>query len=127
MPIVRQVTDLLRDRVQTGVWPAGQRLPSEADLAHELGVGKDTLRDALAILFNEGVLWRGGRGQRAMVPPAVKREHVILPPRSALTVRMPTPTERTVHGIPEGVPVAEVRYDGTTRIFRGDQYDFRPH
>jgi len=37
---------------------AGDRIPSETDLANELGVSRTTVRDALSRLENEGVVYR---------------------------------------------------------------------
>lgn len=102
-------------------------LPREADLAHEYGVGLDTLREAYVALRSEGVIRAGGPGRRASVPPRIKKERIVLGSRSVLSVRMPTPAERAEYDIPDGVPVAEVYYDGTTRIFPGDRYEFRPY
>lgn len=125
VPVVRQVVDLLRQRVQSGVWQPGTRLPSEADLAHEFGVGKDTLRDALAVLRAEGIIRGGGRGQRAMVPPKVQLRTVALRPGETVATRMPTPAERAEHGIPEGVPVLLVRTGAGEVIYPGDRVQIR--
>lgn len=125
MPIVRQVTDLLRERVRAGVWKPGERLPAEADLAHELRIGKDTLRDALALLRAEGVLRGGGRGQRAMVPPVMRKQVHRLAPGESMTWRQPTPAERAEHDIPEGVPVVVLRGPGGIRLLPGDRWQVR--
>lgn len=55
-PLVPQLERLLRDRIATGTWTAGQRLPREADLAAELGVGRSSLREAIRLLVHDGVL-----------------------------------------------------------------------
>lgn len=125
VPLHRQVADDLRRRIAAAEWPPGAQLPREVDLAHEYGVGLDTLRIAYQALRSEGVIRPGGPGRRASVPAAVKRERMVLPARAVLTVRMPTPDEQREHGIPPGVPVAEVRHDGRTRLFRGDEVDWR--
>lgn len=126
VPLHRQVADLIRARIAAGEWAPGSFLPRETDLAHEYAVGLDTLRKAYAALRSEGIIRGGGPGTRASVPPKIRKEHVQLAARSTLSIRMPTPAERADHDIAEGVPVAEVRYDGQTRIFPGDRYDFRP-
>src|SRR6266511_2650595 len=44
-PLVEQAIDRLREQVTSGAWPVGTRLPSEAALAAELGVGRSTIRE----------------------------------------------------------------------------------
>lgn len=53
----RALTEVRR-LVQGGRYPIGSRLPAERDLAAELGVGRSTLRKALAVLEAEGKIWR---------------------------------------------------------------------
>jgi GntR family transcriptional regulator len=125
VPVVRQVVDLLRQRVQSGEWPAGTRLPSETDLAHEYAVGRNTLRDALAVLRGEGVIHGGGRGQRAMVPPKVQLRSVLIRPGETLMARMPTVAERAQFRIPEGVPLLIVRTHAGETAYPADQFQFR--
>jgi GntR family transcriptional regulator len=52
------VHDELRQRIDQGALPTGSRLPSEPDLAAELGVSRATLREALRALEDEGLLRR---------------------------------------------------------------------
>ncbi len=44
--------------IDGGRWKPGDRLPSERDLARELGIGRSTLRLALAELERRGRIWR---------------------------------------------------------------------
>lgn len=125
VPVLRQVVDLLRQRVQGGEWQPGARLPSEMDLAHEYGIGRNTLRDALALLRSEGVIRGGGRGQRAMVPEKVQLRTVLIRPGETLTSRMPTIAERAQYKIPEGVPLMVVRTSAGETVYSSDQYQFR--
>lgn len=125
VPIVRQVVDLLRQRVQSGEWQPGASLPAERDLAHEYAVGIDTLRDALAVLRAEGTIRAGGRGRRAMVPPKVQLRWVALRPGETLTARMPTVLEREQYHIPEGVPLLVVRTTTGETVYPADQFQVR--
>jgi DNA-binding LacI/PurR family transcriptional regulator len=50
------LTDLLRQRIESGHYPKGSFIPSERALAAELGVSRPTLRRALEPLINDGVL-----------------------------------------------------------------------
>jgi GntR family transcriptional regulator len=54
----RQVADILRRQVLSGVYPPGGALPSEAVLGREFGVSRNTVRDALAALVAEGLVAR---------------------------------------------------------------------
>ena len=46
----------LRDRIIGGQWPAGSSLPSQRELADEFGVSMMTLRQALQLLADEGLV-----------------------------------------------------------------------
>ena len=62
-PLYRQVRERLLRRLAEGAWPAGAMLPSEQDLAAELGVSQGTVRKALDALVAENLLVRRqGRG-----------------------------------------------------------------
>ncbi|MGT2528412.1 GntR family transcriptional regulator [Streptomyces nojiriensis] len=50
------ITDDLRHRISTGHFKAGERLPSEAQLATRYTVSTPTLRSALALLQGEGLV-----------------------------------------------------------------------
>ena len=54
-PIWLQLTERLRQRIATGVYPPGQRLPSVRDLSCEAGVNPNTMQRALAHLETEGL------------------------------------------------------------------------
>lgn len=55
-PTHRLIADALRRRIAFGVYAPGQRLPSERELAHALGVGRMTVRSAVRILAQDGLL-----------------------------------------------------------------------
>ncbi|MBP1161978.1 MULTISPECIES: FadR/GntR family transcriptional regulator [Rhodococcus] len=55
-PLVPQLERLLRERISSGHWAAGQRLPRESDLATELGVGRSSIREAVRLLAQDGQL-----------------------------------------------------------------------
>lgn len=46
----------LRQRIGDGTWSLHQRLPVEAALAKELGVGRSTIREAVRVLVHAGLL-----------------------------------------------------------------------
>lgn len=57
-PIYVTIRDSIKHRVDEGVWTIGDRLPSERDLAEEFAVSRMTLRQAVSLLVDEGVLER---------------------------------------------------------------------
>jgi GntR family transcriptional regulator len=62
-PLPDLVADILREAIADGRLVSGQHLPSEPQLAEQLGVSRATLRQALALLTQEGLLVRQhGRG-----------------------------------------------------------------
>lgn len=48
----------LRERILQGEWSPGEVIPSESALAHSYGVALGTLRQALSLLVEDGVLQR---------------------------------------------------------------------
>ncbi|WP_370333018.1 FadR/GntR family transcriptional regulator [Mycolicibacterium hippocampi] len=54
--LVEQVIDQLRHAVTAGEWPVGQRIPNEAVLVESLGVGRNTVREAVRALAHAGIL-----------------------------------------------------------------------
>ncbi|AKT41388.1 FadR/GntR family transcriptional regulator [Chondromyces crocatus] len=63
---LQRVTDAILARIVGGTYPSGLKLPSEADLAGELGCGRSTIREALRNLTALGVV-RSRRGSGALV------------------------------------------------------------
>ncbi len=63
VPLYHQLYELLRDAIVTGKWPPGTMVPSEAVLQNHFQVSQITVRQALEILVNEGLIYRQrGRG-----------------------------------------------------------------
>jgi DNA-binding FadR family transcriptional regulator len=54
--LVPQVIERLRARIAAGEWPVGSRIPPEPQLAETLGVGRNTIREAVRALVHAGVL-----------------------------------------------------------------------
>ena len=62
-PKYQDIADRLRAQINSGGLAPGQRLPSEPDLAAEYGASRNTVRLALALLINQGlVISRQGLG-----------------------------------------------------------------
>jgi DNA-binding FadR family transcriptional regulator len=54
--LVPQVIEQLRAQIASGEWPVGTRIPTEPQLARALGVGRNTVREAVRALVHAGVL-----------------------------------------------------------------------
>jgi len=62
-PVHISIRDDLRMRLNAGEWAAGERLPSETELAARYGVARMTIRQAIGALASEGaVIRRQGLG-----------------------------------------------------------------
>jgi DNA-binding FadR family transcriptional regulator len=109
----RDIADAIRERICGGEYVAGLPLPSEALLTEDFGVSLMTVRRALAVLREEGLIaTKRGRVARVRNPPP--RRQVVLPAGATLVSRMPSDDERARMGIERGVPLLEIRYaDGT--------------
>lgn len=55
-PLADQAAELLLDRIRSGEWPLGAKLPGETTLAPQLGVGRSTVREAIGQLVGKSVL-----------------------------------------------------------------------
>ncbi|PMY61768.1 MULTISPECIES: FadR/GntR family transcriptional regulator [Pseudomonas] len=70
--LVDQALEQLRQRINDGAWSIGQRLPTEPELAAELGISRNTVREAMRVLAFSGLVEiRQGDGSylRAVVDP----------------------------------------------------------
>jgi GntR family transcriptional regulator, histidine utilization repressor len=64
----KEILAEIRDRIRTGTWPPGFRLPSTPKLAEEFGVGESTVHHAMATLIDSGEIVSIPGGNR-YVPP----------------------------------------------------------
>lgn len=61
--LIDQTAARFRDQVVSGRWPVGERIPTETELVSMVGVGRNTVREALQSLVHAGLLRREqGRG-----------------------------------------------------------------
>lgn len=63
----QEIADILRDRIRGGELKAGDRLPTQAELAEEFGVERGTVRQALRALQEDGLLSNVSKGS----PPRI--------------------------------------------------------
>lgn len=111
VPLYLQVAQLIRQDIMAGRHRTGDMLPSERALTAAYGVSQATVRQALAVLREEGlVVTRKSAGSSVgAVPPQIA---VTAGPDDVVTARMPTPAERRALGIAEGVPVIAIARPG---------------
>ncbi|CAM5233207.1 GntR family transcriptional regulator [Streptomyces narbonensis] len=56
IPPYRQIATILRARIEDGTIAPGRRIPSMVALEAEYGVARDTLRKAVQVLKDEGLV-----------------------------------------------------------------------
>lgn len=56
--LIDHAVDALRARIVSGEWPVGSRIPTEPVLAEMLGVGRNTVREAVQALVHAGLVER---------------------------------------------------------------------
>jgi len=56
--LIDTAVDALRSRISSGEWPVGSRIPPEPSLVELLGVGRNTVREAVQSLVHAGLLVR---------------------------------------------------------------------
>lgn len=58
LPAYIRIHDKIKADVDDGTWKIGQRLPSERDLCDTFDVSRMTVRQAITLLVDEGILER---------------------------------------------------------------------
>ncbi|MDX3528656.1 GntR family transcriptional regulator [Streptomyces sp. ID05-39B] len=66
----QQIADALRERIRAGELKAGDRLPTQAELADEFGVERGAVRQALRALQDDGLLTNVSKGS----PPRIAEQ-----------------------------------------------------
>ncbi len=56
--LIDQAVSRLRQQITSGVWAIGTRIPAEPELAELIGVGRNTVREAVQSLVHAGMLER---------------------------------------------------------------------
>jgi GntR family transcriptional regulator len=88
VPLYYQLQEVLKERIESGVWSPGDPLPSEPELARRFGVSRVVVRQALAILADDRQIVRvRGRGTFVAQPKLPHRagglSRLLLAPRGA--------------------------------------------
>ncbi|WP_051576634.1 winged helix-turn-helix domain-containing protein [Salinispora tropica] len=86
--IWRQVADDIRQKVTSGAYAAGSRLPSETDLAQGYGVSRTTIRAVIASLKSDGLVvveQRPGHPRSTYIRTRSQVEDVPIGPNDSVT------------------------------------------
>lgn len=75
-PLYAQLIDILRQSIASGEAEAGELLPSEAELCKTYGVSRNTVRQAIGTLEEDGFLIRK-RGKGTFVADAASRKKLV--------------------------------------------------
>jgi len=117
----QQIADRLRDQIDSGALQPGERLPSEPDLVRQFDASRNTVRLAIALLTNQGlVVTRQGLGTFVSEPakpftallskisthPPLPSTSTVLPEVSNATAEAET-TRQVVEKSPASPSVAE--------------------
>ncbi|MGL5746368.1 MAG: GntR family transcriptional regulator, partial [Weissella cibaria] len=57
-PVYIQIHDEIHEAIEAGRWVPGDKIPAERELAEQFGVSRMTLRQAVMMLVDEGILER---------------------------------------------------------------------
>jgi GntR family transcriptional regulator, N-acetylglucosamine utilization regulator len=58
LPLYHQLKELVSEKIESGEWGPGYRLPTESELTAQFGVSRVTVRQALQLLANQGLVER---------------------------------------------------------------------
>jgi GntR family transcriptional regulator len=72
MPVYRQIAAIIRDRIISGEIPARRAIPSEKQMMGEYGAARETVRKAVRVLRDEGLV-EIVQGRGAYVVPEDQR------------------------------------------------------
>ena len=132
-PLYTQLENLLKEKLETGDWQKGDKLPTEMELSEKFKVSRITVRKALSSLVQQGlIVKRSGKGtfvsgekiKRPLsvgaisFPSLCEAQHLKPGARTIKSVlEMPTPRDREVLGLTEEdriIAIERIRYaDGT--------------
>ena len=110
-PLYQKLRDILRKQVEDGRFLPGQAIPSERDLCQQYQISRITVRQAIAEMINEGVLYRQqGKGTfvaRRKVNQGLSR--IVTFRRTVMDIGMKPSTRILFHGLlPAGLEVANI-------------------
>lgn len=103
VPLYYQLQELIKEQIESGGWKPGDRLPSETELARRYAVSRVVVRQALAILRDDGQIVRmQGRGTFVAEPKLDARAGGL-----ARLLAAPRPPEVAIEVLEVGTPPVE--------------------
>ncbi|UOM36563.1 GntR family transcriptional regulator [Acuticoccus sp. I52.16.1] len=107
-PLWNQVATTIKERIERGEYEVGSVLPREVDLASELAVSRNTVREAFRHLADAGMLDRRRRaGTRVMMKHSKSKVRLDLDPQASL-LRLSQRTKLVVQRRVEGPLTSEL-------------------
>lgn len=74
IPLYRQLQNIFQNNIESGVWPAEEKLPTESELCRQYGVSRMTVRLALEGLKTQGLIYRKQGKGSYILQPKVEQE-----------------------------------------------------
>lgn len=68
IPLYFQLQEILKERIELGTWQPGEPIPPEAELCEAFDVSRTVVRQALAVIEQDGQI-RRSQGRRSIVLP----------------------------------------------------------
>ena len=75
-PLYYQLQEILREKIECGIWKPGDMIPTENELMVAYGISRSTVRQAILALVNDGYLKRE-KSKGTIVTNSTSRERVI--------------------------------------------------
>lgn len=79
-PLYQQLRDVLEEQIRNGVFKVGERLPSEKELCSMYNVSRITVRQALAELTREDLIYRSHGKGTFVTRPRIQQELIKVTP-----------------------------------------------
>jgi GntR family transcriptional regulator len=112
VPLYYQLQELVKEQIESGAWGPGDRLPTEPELARRNAVSRVVVRQALAILQDDGQIVRvQGRGTFVAEPKLDARAGGL-----ARLLATPRPPDVTIDVLEAGTPPVEPSIRGGLRV-----------
>ncbi len=112
VPLYYQLQELIKEQIESGGWKPGDRLASEAEFARRYAVSRVVVRQALAILQDDGQIVRAqGRGTFVAEPKLGARAGGL-----ARLLATPRPPDVTIDVLEAGTPPVEPSIRGGLRV-----------
>lgn len=123
IPLYHQVANDVRERITSGAWPPGRRIPGDQELSRLYGASRITIRQALANLVHEGLISRQpGRGSFVRDPAITAGPRLLRSFTEEMRARRLRPSSRVLSnavvpanaqvapklGLPPGAPVVRL-------------------